>query len=54
VKYRLAFKPRVRKDLKPLPSEDVRRVLEKIEALANDLTGDVKNLPTRHLSTACG
>jgi mRNA interferase RelE/StbE len=44
VKYRLAFKPRVRKDLRLLPSEDARRVLEKIEALANDLTGDVKKL----------
>ncbi len=44
MKYRLAFKPRVRKDLRPLPSEDVRRVLEKIEALSHDLTGDVKKL----------
>ena len=44
MKYRLAFKPRVRKDLKALGHSDVRRVLEKIEALAVDLQGDVKRL----------
>jgi mRNA interferase RelE/StbE len=44
LKYRLAFKPRVRKDLKALGHSDLRRVLEKIEALAVDLQGDVKRL----------
>lgn len=44
MKYRLAFKPRVRKDLKALPKEQTRRILEKIEALTDNLTGDVKKL----------
>jgi mRNA interferase RelE/StbE len=44
VKYVLAFKPRARKDLKELGSENLRRVLEKIEALADNLAGDVKRL----------
>jgi len=44
VKYTLAFKPRARKDLRALGSENVRRVLEKIEALTDDLAGDVKRL----------
>lgn len=44
MKYRLAFKPRVRKDLKALPKEQARRILEKIEALTDNLTGDVKKL----------
>ena len=33
MKYTLAFKPRARKDLKALGSENLQRVLEKIEAL---------------------
>ena len=44
MKYTLAFKPRARKDLRALGSENVRRVLEKIEALTDDLAGDVKRL----------
>jgi mRNA interferase RelE/StbE len=44
VKYVLAFKPRARKDLKALASENLQRVLEKIEALTDNLAGDVKRL----------
>ena len=44
MKYILAFKPRARKDLKALGTENLRRVLEKIEALADNLAGDVKRL----------
>jgi mRNA interferase RelE/StbE len=44
VKYALAFKPRARKDLKALGSENLRRVLEKIETLTDSLAGDVKRL----------
>jgi mRNA interferase RelE/StbE len=47
LKYRLAFKPRVRKDLKALPHAQVRRVLDKIEAMADELAGDVKKLTHR-------
>lgn len=44
MKYRLAFKPRAQKDFKALSAENQRRVLERIEALADDLAGDVKKL----------
>jgi hypothetical protein len=37
VKYALAFKPRARKDLKALGSENLQRVLEKIEALTAEI-----------------
>jgi mRNA interferase RelE/StbE len=47
LKYRLAFKPRVRKDLKAVPHEQMRRVLEKIEAMTDELAGDVKKLTDR-------
>ncbi|MEO6971520.1 MAG: type II toxin-antitoxin system RelE/ParE family toxin [Chthoniobacterales bacterium] len=42
--YTLAFKPRARKDLKALSSENLRRILEKIEHLTDDIAGDVKKL----------
>jgi mRNA interferase RelE/StbE len=44
LKYELAFKPRVRKDLKALSSENTARVVQKIEEMRNDLAGDVKHL----------
>jgi len=47
LKYHLAFKPRVRKDLKALPHEQVRRVLDKIEGMTDELAGDVKKLTQR-------
>ena len=42
--YQIDFKPRALKDLKRLPPGQQDRVLEKIEALRNDLAGDVKRL----------
>ena len=44
MKYQLAFKPRVRKDLRALSSETVLRVIQTIERLSDDLSGDVKRL----------
>ena len=45
--FRIEFKPRAIKDLKALPADTVRRIVEKIEGLQNDLGGDVKRL-TQH------
>jgi mRNA interferase RelE/StbE len=42
--YEIEFKPRALKDLKRLPKSAQRRILAKIEALRNDLAGDVKRL----------
>ncbi len=42
--YEIEFKPRALKDLKVLPESAKRRVIAKIEALRNDLAGDVKRL----------
>ncbi|MBO1349356.1 MAG: type II toxin-antitoxin system RelE/ParE family toxin [Hormoscilla sp. GUM202] len=38
------FKPRAIKDLESLSTENISRVLAKIEGLKDDLTGDVKRL----------
>jgi len=42
--YKVEFKPRSLKDIKQVPKTDAKRVLEKIEEMANDLKGDVKQL----------
>lgn len=42
--YQLDFKPRALKDLQSLPVEVQSRILEKIEILQDNLTGDVKRL----------
>jgi mRNA interferase RelE/StbE len=42
--YEIEFKPRALKDLKALPKSDQRRIIARIEALRNDLGGDVKKL----------
>ena len=42
--YQVEFKPRAIKDLKALPTAEHRRVISKLEALQNDLGGDVKQL----------
>jgi mRNA interferase RelE/StbE len=44
VTYEFAFKPRAIKDLKTLNKRDRRRVMSKIEAMRDDLAGDVKKL----------
>ena len=42
--YQIQFKPRARKDLKGLPAAESHRIVAKIEALQQDLAGDVKKL----------
>ncbi len=42
--YQVEFKPRALKDLKALPTATQGRILAKIEALQDDLAGDVKKL----------
>jgi mRNA interferase RelE/StbE len=42
--YQIEFKPRAVKDMKSFPPDDRRRVMSKIEALQNNLEGDVKRL----------
>lgn len=42
--YQIELKPRALKDLRALPEADKRRVIRRIEALQNGLTGDVKKL----------
>ncbi|HAP66256.1 MAG TPA: plasmid stabilization protein [Nitrospinae bacterium] len=44
MKYKIEFKPRAIKDLKTIPINESRRMIEKIETLQNGLTGDVKRL----------
>jgi hypothetical protein len=54
MKYTAELKPRAEKDLKALPTEDARRVVERLRMLENDLAGDVKNLQILRRNTACG
>lgn len=42
--YQVEFKPRSIKDLQSIPKADVKRILEKVDALQNDLSGDVTHL----------
>jgi mRNA interferase RelE/StbE len=44
VNYEIEFKPRALKELKGLPAAESHRIVSKIEALADDLAGDVKKL----------
>jgi mRNA interferase RelE/StbE len=44
VQYEIDFKPRALKDLKSLPKKVQRQIMERIEDLEDDLTGDVKKL----------
>jgi mRNA interferase RelE/StbE len=44
MKYKIEFKPRATKDLRGINTDDVKRILSKIRAMENDLTGDVKRL----------
>ena len=47
MKYDLEFKPKSLKDCKSIPRQDLDKIFEKIEAMTNDLAGDVKQL-TNH------
>ena len=42
--YQLSFKPKAIKDLQAMDMRDRARIMEKIEALQDDLAGDVKKL----------
>jgi mRNA interferase RelE/StbE len=42
--YQIDFKPRALKDLKLISSSEVRRIIEKVNGLKNELAGDVKRL----------
>jgi mRNA interferase RelE/StbE len=44
MKYDIVFKPRALKDLKSLPKAIRQRIVERSEALRDDLAGDVKRL----------
>ena len=44
MKYEIEFKPQALKDLKGLPVGACRRIIAKLEALRDDLAGDVKKL----------
>jgi mRNA interferase RelE/StbE len=44
VRYEIEFKRRSVKDLKSVPANDHRQIVAKIEAMKDDLTGDVKRL----------
>jgi mRNA interferase RelE/StbE len=44
VQYDFEFKPRAIKDLGQLALRDRRRIMERIEAMRDDLAGDVKRL----------
>ena len=46
MRYQIVFKPRALKDLKSIDRNEVRRLVEKIEAMQEDLAGDVKRLTT--------
>lgn len=42
--YEIEFKPRAIKDLRSIPNSMAPRIIERIEALQDDLAGDVKRL----------
>jgi mRNA interferase RelE/StbE len=44
MKYTIAIKPRAMKDLQDVPVRDAERILDKIEAMSDNLQGDVKHL----------
>jgi mRNA interferase RelE/StbE len=44
VQYQIKFKPKAIKDLQKIPVNDRERIINKIEAMQDDLQGDVKRL----------
>jgi mRNA interferase RelE/StbE len=44
VHYQIEFKPKAIKDLQKIPVNDRERIINKIEAMQDDLQGDVKRL----------
>lgn len=46
MKYNVQFKPAATKDIKSVPARTQSRILTRIEAMSDDLKGDVKRLTT--------
>ena len=44
MRYTVDLKPRAMKDLRRVSRDDARRILEALDALEDDLSGDVKRL----------
>jgi len=44
VKYRIELKPKAIKDMRSLPKSDAARIANALEALSDNLSGDVKRL----------
>lgn len=44
MKYRVELKPKAEKDLRAMPQDDRRRIVERLRWLEDDLRGDVKRL----------
>lgn len=44
MQYQIEFKPKAIKDLQKIPVNDRERIINKIEAMQDDLQGDVKRL----------
>jgi mRNA interferase RelE/StbE len=44
VQYQVEFKPKPIKDLQKLPVNDRERIINKVEAMQDDLQGEVKRL----------
>jgi mRNA interferase RelE/StbE len=44
MRYNLSYKPEAQRDLAKLSPDVARRVIRKLEAMCNDLAGDVKRL----------
>lgn len=42
--YQVEFKPKAIKDLKEIPHKQAKQIVEKVELMSFDLTGDVKKL----------
>ena len=56
MKYSVEFKPKAIKDMNNIPKTDRLRILQRIEALENNLQGDVKRLNrfTNEFRMRCG
>ena len=44
MQYEVELKPRARRDLRHLPKDVAERILDALERMEEDLTGDVKHL----------
>jgi mRNA interferase RelE/StbE len=47
MRYRLDIQEEARKQLRTLPADDRRRIGQRLDALQNDLSGDVKKMTAR-------